>query len=494
MAQNMDVDKILSNPSFRNGVHLLGTFIFGYILLRLFLLFLDATNIGSNWLQTHQGGGLTIIIFILIFSLLVLDLVISMGRRHFNDEKYSIVEVGASYIKEMTEEIKSGSIEQDTGLTKSDVSSLSGMVGTVEKDAFMQKPRMSHISNLSENIDTGVPLIKEKTDEIQSRSIEQDTGLTKSDTSSLSKRIDTGVSFIREKTARFSKPETSLSKTETSSLSEMIGSVDKDDFMKKPRMSNPLLKPFGKELNFDDNKEEPVSTSKLEPISEKPAIDMPLTQPKEQITRPPVIEEFANNKKSVPTETKRIEKPGNQPFISAGPKHSNLKIEKPTRLGDLVSKKLTQEPETNIRYKDVIPIKLIYDRRIIKSIDSQHSINVIDFKSKVNKDDVEIKIELLKRTSRLATPIKSKHKMVYESVNIWVNVSEDDIEEPSIKLKVNRNWVNSNNILTVQLQQYVNGTWNIIPTKRLSQDANNIFYEAFVTKISAPFAIVGTGL
>ncbi|TFH39266.1 MAG: hypothetical protein E4G94_11205, partial [ANME-2 cluster archaeon] len=141
---NFDVDKILSNPSFRNGVHLLGTFIFGYILLRLLLLFLDATNIGSSWLQTHQNGGLTIIIFILIFSLLVLDLAISMGRRHYNDEKYSIVEVGASYVKEKTTGIKSRSIEPDTGLTKSDVSRLSDMVGTVEKDEFMKKPRMAN--------------------------------------------------------------------------------------------------------------------------------------------------------------------------------------------------------------------------------------------------------------------------------------------------------------------------------------------------------------
>lgn len=396
---NFDLDKILSNPSFRNGVHLLGTLIFGYILLRLLLLFLDATHIGSSWLQTHQNSGLVIIIFILIFSLLVLDLAISMGRRHYNDEKYSIVEVGASYVKEKTAGIKSRSIEPDTGLTKSDVSSLSGMIGTFEKD----------------------------------------------------------------------------------------------DFMKKPLKANPLLKHFGMDLTFDDKEKAAASPSKLETGTEMPELEPAHTEPKEEITKPLVFEQFSNGKKSVTPETKRIEKPGNQPLVSAVPKHSNLKIEKPTRLGDLVSNsKLTQEPETNIKYKDVIPVTLSYGRRIMKSIDSQHCISVVDFKSKVDKDDAELKIELLKRSSRLATPIISKHKMVYESINIWVNVSEDDIEAPSIRFKINRNWVDSNNILTVQLQQYINGTWNIIPTKRISQDSNHIFYEAYITKISAPFAVVGT--
>jgi|GEM_PF-5076798 len=449
---NIDVDKILSNPLFRNGVHLLGTFIFGYILLRLLLLFLDTTQIGLGWLQTHQNGGLTIIIFILIFSLLVLDLAISRGRRHYNDEKYSIAEVGVSYIKEKTSGIKSQSIEPDTGLTKSDVSSLSGMIGTVEKDDFMKKPRMSHISNLSE-------------------------------------RIDTGVSIVKEETAPSSKPET---KSDVSSLSDMVGTVEKDAFMKKPRMANPLLKPFGRDLTFDDNKKAAAFPSKLETSTDMPEREPTNTEPKEEITKPLVFEQFTNGKKSVTPETKRIEKP---PLVSAVSKHSNLKIEKPTRLGDLVSNsKLTREPETNIKYKDVIPITLSYGRRIMKSIDSPHCISVVDFKSKVNKDDAELKIELLKRSSRLATPIISKHKMVYESINIWVNVSEDDMEEPSIRFKINQNWVHTNNILTVQLQQYINGTWNIIPTKRISQDSDHIFYEAYVTKISAPFAIVGTSL
>lgn len=281
MTQSTDTDRNISNSSFRNVLHLLGTIIFGYFLLRLVLFILDATGIGLEWLQANQNAGFMIIIFILFFSLLAVDGAISMVRRHYKDEKYGIAEVWISNIRGKTE----------------------------------------------------------------------------------------------ERTALPPGPEPHLAKSDVSSPSDLTGTQSED-----------------------------------------------------------------------------------------------------------------------IKYKDVFPINLRYDTKVTKSFDSPHCIRAIDFMSKTTKDDGEIRIELLNPSSGLVTQIEDKHEVLYEIVNIWINVPEENMEERSIRFNVDREWIARSNILTVQLQQFIKGAWNVIPTKAIGQDTDNLLFEAFVPALSTPFAVVGTSM
>jgi len=96
---NVKVNEMLANPLVRNVLHLICTIFIGYIVLRLLLYTLDATNIGLGWLEANQGSGFFVMILILILSLLAIDAGISLGRRRLGDVKYSVVESGISLAK-----------------------------------------------------------------------------------------------------------------------------------------------------------------------------------------------------------------------------------------------------------------------------------------------------------------------------------------------------------------------------------------------------------
>ncbi len=95
---NVKVNEILANPQFRNIAHIIGTICLGYILMRLLLYILDATQIGFGWLEANQDSSFLIIILtlILIISFLIIDVSVSLVRRRLGDMKYSVVENGIS--------------------------------------------------------------------------------------------------------------------------------------------------------------------------------------------------------------------------------------------------------------------------------------------------------------------------------------------------------------------------------------------------------------
>lgn len=148
-----------------------------------------------------------------------------------------------------------------------------------------------------------------------------------------------------------------------------------------------------------------------------------------------------------------------------------------------------KEPESNIIFYESVPILVREGKRVIKAFDSKHSINVIDFRSKITKNDVKITLELLKEHSIRTGPIAEG--LAYEFDTVEINIPDEAIDKAVIRFKIDQEWITQNKIRNVQLELFANGTWDIISINRIGQDARYLFFEANVPSLSASIAIVG---
>lgn len=148
-----------------------------------------------------------------------------------------------------------------------------------------------------------------------------------------------------------------------------------------------------------------------------------------------------------------------------------------------------KEPESNILFYESVPILVREGKRVIKAFDSKHSINVIDFRSKITKNDVKITIELLKEHSIRTGPITEG--LAYEFDTVGINVPDEAVDKAVIRFKIDQEWITQNKIRNVQLELFANGTWDSISINRIGQDARYVFFEANVPSLSAAIAIIG---
>jgi len=179
---------------------------------------------------------------------------------------------------------------------------------------------------------------------------------------------------------------------------------------------------------------------------------------------------------------------------------SSTKEKKPPEIVEPVKQKpveiqATTEPkpgindDTNVIFSDTVPILVMKGKRIIKAFEANHSITVIDFKSKVTQKNVKLTVESLNAPSQEAKPIKNE--LVYEYNNIHINLENEYIEKAVVRFKVRRDWILKNNINIMQLQQYIHDDWTVLPTEVIGQDARYLFFEVYAPSFSLPFAIVG---
>lgn len=145
--------------------------------------------------------------------------------------------------------------------------------------------------------------------------------------------------------------------------------------------------------------------------------------------------------------------------------------------------------DSNVIFSDTVPILVMKGKRIIKAFEANHSITVIDFKSKVTQKNVKLTVESLNAPSQEAKPIKNE--LVYEYNNIHINLENEYIEKAVVRFKVRRDWILKNNINIMQLQQYIHDDWTVLPTEVIGQDARYLFFEVYAPSFSLPFAIVG---
>jgi len=179
---------------------------------------------------------------------------------------------------------------------------------------------------------------------------------------------------------------------------------------------------------------------------------------------------------------------------------SSTKEKKPPEIVEPVKQKPVEIPastepkpeihdDSNVIFSDTVPILVMKGKRIIKAFEANHSITVIDFKSKVTQKNVKLTVESLNAPSQEAKPIKNE--LVYEYNNIHINLENEYIEKAVVRFKVRRDWILKNNINLMQLQQYIHDDWTVLPTEVIGQDARYLFFEVYVPSFSLPFAIVG---
>jgi PGF-pre-PGF domain-containing protein len=162
---NVKVNEILANPQFRNIAHLIGTLCLGYILMRLLLYALDATQIGIGWLEANQDSSLLIIILVLIFiiSFLIIDACLSLGRRRLGDMKYSAVENGISLARvgiRRSDEIP-GLVKRGISLAKTSIQRSDELPGIVKEKARIVTSTILKIGSLKGKVHQKNPARKE---------------------------------------------------------------------------------------------------------------------------------------------------------------------------------------------------------------------------------------------------------------------------------------------------------------------------------------------
>jgi PGF-pre-PGF domain-containing protein len=104
---------------------------------------------------------------------------------------------------------------------------------------------------------------------------------------------------------------------------------------------------------------------------------------------------------------------------------------------------------------------------------------------------VNVKISVEKLVEKPAVP--EPRALVYHFISVTpANIKDEDITEAKIKFKVEKSWINQNNISvnTIALLRFSNNTWNKLPTTKVSEDANYIYFEAETPGFSY-FAISG---
>ena len=108
-----------------------------------------------------------------------------------------------------------------------------------------------------------------------------------------------------------------------------------------------------------------------------------------------------------------------------------------------------------------------------------------------NIKNVEVRVDIPLQTE-ISTNFVEKNKVFLTYLKITTNISSEKIANAKIRFKVEKTWVNVNNIdpSKVFLYKLVNGNWIQLPTQKITEDNNNIYYESTLNSFSI-FVIAG---
>jgi PGF-pre-PGF domain-containing protein len=113
---------------------------------------------------------------------------------------------------------------------------------------------------------------------------------------------------------------------------------------------------------------------------------------------------------------------------------------------------------------------------------------MIALKSDINVSNVEVKVEKVERTSDIPEP----SGILYTYLDIGVENAGGTKIEGRVEFKVANSWIMNNNIdeATVKLNRYVGREWNALPTSKIDEDADFVYFEAETPGFST-FAVTG---
>ncbi|VVB91848.1 Periplasmic copper-binding protein (NosD) [uncultured archaeon] len=150
---------------------------------------------------------------------------------------------------------------------------------------------------------------------------------------------------------------------------------------------------------------------------------------------------------------------------------------------------ITSEPPGNIAAAEK------YEKNIIASTPVAYTFTApelgiyeVDVTGKESENDVSLRVEVLKDTSKLVSV--SPPGTVYKNLNVWVGSKR--IKEAMIKFRVGNSWLNSSDLAAgdIRMLKWNGSKWTQLDTTLIKGDASYIYYEA-TTDTFSNFAISG---
>ncbi len=117
----------------------------------------------------------------------------------------------------------------------------------------------------------------------------------------------------------------------------------------------------------------------------------------------------------------------------------------------------------------------------------------VNITGNISAGEVNVAVEVLRNTSSLVKGPAPDN--IYKNINIWVGTSgfaaPSNIKHAEITFRVPRIWIDTNSIDpgSITMMHYL-GAWGSLPTKKISETSEWIYYEASTTRFS-PHAITG---
>jgi PGF-pre-PGF domain-containing protein len=121
------------------------------------------------------------------------------------------------------------------------------------------------------------------------------------------------------------------------------------------------------------------------------------------------------------------------------------------------------------------------------------NVPVTDISIKVKNAVNNVQVTVTKTDSKPSTVAIAASGQAYAYLNIEkTNIKDSDISQVKIKFKVEKSWINANNINPnpIALQRYSGGSWNKLTTSKINEDANYIYFEVESPGLSV-FAVAG---
>ncbi len=121
------------------------------------------------------------------------------------------------------------------------------------------------------------------------------------------------------------------------------------------------------------------------------------------------------------------------------------------------------------------------------------AVSYVEFDPKKSLGKITARVEMLKGQSVLVP--EPPEGEVYKNINIWVGnegtASPENIENAVIGFRVAKSWVIENNLIesSIQLWRFDGDRWNPLPTEKIGEDTECLYFEAETPGFS-PFSIV----
>ena len=152
------------------------------------------------------------------------------------------------------------------------------------------------------------------------------------------------------------------------------------------------------------------------------------------------------------------------------------------------------EDYANIEGTENVLQFILMEEKISYNLKNSDPIIKVEFIALKNAGSINAVVEVLRNTSSMVTI--PPPDIVYKNVNIYVGLygfaTEQNIKDAVIYFKVNKDWINLNDIgkSSIVLFRYIDGNWTEQPTNLISEDGDFVYYEASVTGLDN-FAISG---